>query len=576
MGGGAMKFFKLKTVLFISLTALLSLSIAAVGLLTYNSFERAMVEHFAHLRVDVLSQVSGRLSEMERILRTTSNIYFQNNRLLWALSETPDQEWVNDELLRFGELHDVIGSTSGFPHATIFAMSNGYKFTSDSNIPVSSFDYYSSRLWFADVSENPGGVVFLSLANEDRTQFFIAAARAVVVNGEISGISLVLLDETIVSALYTPLTDDSYISAIDSRGRIISHSNPYMRGFNYYNMKVFNEIFDGNSFARIEKSGVPYLFSRYYNDTLGWWVVEEIPLGNILAPLAGIRAVVMSIGLAAIAIGAVFIFIIAATTTNPLTMLYTHLRQVGESGNTPVRFRVHGWREISTISAEFNQMVMRIENLLEDVQNRERAKRKAELDMLALQIHPHFIINTLFSVRCFMEMGKTQDAIKMQTSFISLMQYVLETDSDTITIEKELHMLEQYALLQKHRYGDKFTFTINCPQELYNFKILKLLLQPLFENALLHGIAPISRQGHIAVSLKKSDNRIEAEITDDGAGMDEETLAKVMSDTDSGRRIGVANVLKRLKLYFGGNHGLEIESALGCGTKVSFTFPIQD
>ena len=571
-----MKHFKLRTILFFSLTLLLALSIAAVGLLSYSFFERAMVEHFANLRVDVLSQVSARLSEMERILRTTSNIYFQNNRLLIALSEEPHQEWVTQELIRFGELEDIIGSTSGFPHATVFAMSNGYQFISDENFPVYSFEFYSSRLWFAEVSENPDRVVFISLANEDRTEFHIAATRAVVKNGEITGISLVLLDETIISALYSPLTDDSYISAVDMRGRIVSHSNPDMRGFNYYNMAVFNEIFAGNNFARIEKSGVPYLFSRYYNDTLGWWVVEEIPLSSILAPLAGIRTVVFTIGFAALAVGAVFIFVIARTTTNPLTTMYARLRQVGDNENAHVRFKVHGWREVSTISAEFNQMMMRIEQLLEAVQKRESEKRKAELDMLGLQIHPHFIFNTLFSIRCFMEMGKTEDAIKMQTSFISLMQYVLETDSDTVTIENELNMLAQYAMLQKHRYGDQFTFKISCPHELYHYKILKLLLQPLFENAILHGVAPLGRHGHIEVSLKMSDNRITAEVTDDGVGMSEETLAKLQSGTDDSGRIGVTNVAKRLKLYFGDDYGLAIESRLGAGTKVSFTFPKQD
>ena len=120
-----MKAFKLRSILFFYLTLLLALSIIAVGVLSYFSFSEVMVEHFAFSRVDVLAQISARLSEMERVLRTTSNIYLQDEHLLRALSGTHENDRITNELSNLGELHDIIGSTSGFPHAVAFAMANG-------------------------------------------------------------------------------------------------------------------------------------------------------------------------------------------------------------------------------------------------------------------------------------------------------------------------------------------------------------------------------------------------------------------------------------------------------------------
>ena len=214
----------------------------------------------------------------------------------------------------------------------------------------------------------------------------------------------------------------------------------------------------------------------------------------------------------------------------------------------------------------------RIYQLIENVKDRESKIRKSELEFLLLQINPHFIHNTLFSLKCLIAMGKNHEAENMLTDFSSLLASTFRSHDQLITIEQELNILNKYVEVQKYRYGNKFTLNVICNHDLIHCKVPKLLMQPIIENSIFHGIEPCNKPGYITVKISRSEDDLVLVISDNGIGFNK-TDEPIKQITNS---IGIENVHNRIKLLFGSKYGLHIESKVNIGTNVCITLPYLD
>ena len=194
--------------------------------------------------------------------------------------------------------------------------------------------------------------------------------------------------------------------------------------------------------------------------------------------------------------------------------------------------------------------------------------------MLRAQINPHFLYNTLDSIQWMCEEEKTEDAITMVGALAQLFRISISKGYELIPIEKEIQHAKNYLVIQSYRYKDQFIYNFDIDEEVLPYLCNKITIQPIIENALYHGISRMVDEGEISISVHKVGNDIIMKIKDNGVGMSEEQVQNILKKerTDS-KGIGVKNVNDRIKIYFGNNYGIVVESELDVGTTITIKIP---
>jgi two-component system sensor histidine kinase YesM len=317
---------------------------------------------------------------------------------------------------------------------------------------------------------------------------------------------------------------------------------------------------------------------------IGWKVVGVNYRDELVENRDQIRRTYAFWGLAFFSISILLSLFIAQRISRPIRQLRNSMRQV-EQGNFSIRADIQSTNEIGELGRDFNIMVAEISKLLKNITEQQELKRKSELKALQMQINPHFLYNTLDSIIWMAEGGKQQEVIAMSSALARLFRLSISKGKEIIDIGSEVEHVRNYLTIQKIRYKDKLDYRIEVPDELKSYKTVKIILQPLVENAIYHGIKNKEGPGLILIGGRKTQSGIELFVQDDGVGMNEETLSllqerlkgnKAVQPTDSSllhSGLGVHNVDERIKLYFGHDYGLVYESAEDVGTTVRIHLP---
>lgn len=266
--------------------------------------------------------------------------------------------------------------------------------------------------------------------------------------------------------------------------------------------------------------------------------------------------------------------------TYPVRMLVAKMDRVREIEVFP-GIAVTRSDEIGKLASSYNAMMERIQHLVSEIKEAESRKQQFELKMLQSQIAPHFLYNTLACISSLAKQQKTDAVRETIRSLVGLLSFSFDKKSEFVTLEEELEGLRMYAQIQQVRYRDKFALRIEAEPEALPCAMLKLTLQPLVENAIFHGLAPLKAQGDITVRAKCRRGRLIVTVRDDGTGMDSEQLASIFAQrrqAPSKHRftgIGVMNVQERIRLHFGAEYGLRVFSRPGSGTLVRIELPVQ-
>lgn len=271
------------------------------------------------------------------------------------------------------------------------------------------------------------------------------------------------------------------------------------------------------------------------------------------------------------------IIMIVTSIIRPIRELSRVTEKVAQ-GDFSARVYVDSDDEMAVLAGSVNSMTESIEELVQKIKEDERKMRRADLRLLQEQINPHFLYNTLDTIVWLIE-GKDPDkAVNVVMSLSEFFRLVLSKGREYITIrEEELH-IKSYLEIQQVRYRDILEYEIQIEPELYQYKILKLTLQPLVENSLYHGIKYKRAKGMISVTGRLQDGRIHFTVQDNGVGMEEEELEKLRGEIDkpcqdTEKGFGLANVNERIRMNFGAEYGMKIDSAKGEGTRVEIIIP---
>lgn len=271
--------------------------------------------------------------------------------------------------------------------------------------------------------------------------------------------------------------------------------------------------------------------------------------------------------------------VVSDTVTRPLRNLEKIMAQV-ESGDLSERVNSTYHDEIGRISNSFDAMLDETQRLIDQVVNEQKKLRQSELKVLQAQITPHFLYNSLDSVRWLLRLGKMEQAQQMLEALSTLFMVALSRGKEVITIHDEIRHVHSYLIIESMIYSKKIQYGIEVEPEIEQYKTLKLLLQPLVENAIYHGIKPKDGAGEILVCVVEEGKEITLTVRDTGVGMSEETVRRMQQDLDAFNRprtgqkgYGLFNVNERVKLFYGFDYGVRVRSRLGEWTEVSIRIP---
>lgn len=317
-------------------------------------------------------------------------------------------------------------------------------------------------------------------------------------------------------------------------------------------------------------------------DTIGvnrWKVAAVFPEEDILKRVNYIKLVTLSVIILLIAVAVPLASLLARYITRPISYLANHMKII-QKGNLDVKLDVTGASEIGILYKGIRDLVVRVNILLDQIRKEQETKRQLELAVMQAQINPHFLYNTLYSIKGLCDMNLNQDASSMVTALSNYFRISISRGQEIISVQDETEHIRNYLFIQEMRYGDDFTYDLDIDPQISGYSIIKLTLQPLVENAIYHGVKQTRGIGHIQVKGYAIENNLCFEVRDNGAGMSHERLDEIrlaLKNKDSQKiGFGVRSVHERIQIHYGKDYGLTIDSEPGQGTVVKVLIPIAE
>lgn len=380
---------------------------------------------------------------------------------------------------------------------------------------------------------------------------------------------------------YRKLLDaGSTIYILDERGIVISHSNPNMIGVWLYTIDAFQKQYKTDSYTLTKKAGKNLIVSNYRNPASGWIFVEEQPVKGFMLSYSRILLLMLLVLIPVSLFSILQSFWSTRKLSQPLIECANHMKGIGDEGfdMMPVKSQ---YFEIDVLSRGYNAMLERIRSLIERIKREENEKRRIEFAFLQAQINPHFLRNTMTSIKGLILIGQGEKAAKMLSSFMNMLNIPMKANSYGYSLRDETEYVRYYIQLMGYRYGRDLKYELSIEEGLEEFVIPPLILQPLVENAIFHGLSMLEEgeEGQIRISADKKGEAVVLSVEDNGGGMSAQCLEKIWESDrsrESVNSIGLKNVLSRIRYVFGEQSRIEIESRQGSGTSVKIIIDCQE
>ena len=388
------------------------------------------------------------------------------------------------------------------------------------------------------------------------------------------GYMAVEVNEDALIDIYESIYEDgSEIFIIDQNGNIISNRNKtYIPSVQQLiNIKNHNK----SGFIEYKKNGREYIAIYSYCNKNNWKIVKAMPKDLLYQQTQRLQKEVLSFSLLGF-VGIIIIgYVYCEWLTRPIHNMMIQMKRV-EQGNLDAKVDTNMHNELGALGENFNHMIEHLDQLMKHIVQEEKEKKELELEVLRAQINPHFLYNTLSTIR-FMAKAKGENSISDAVlALTKLLRVSISLGKERITLKEEIEYIEHYLLIQRLRFNQKFEFQYDIDTKYETILVPKLILQPMIENSLLYGIENIDEDSDeiclvISLYIEKMENGIQIVIQDNGLGMEKEVLENLFQERKSIERfskVGLNNVNHRLKLYYGEEYGLKVQSKLGEGTTV--------
>ena len=575
------KFRSIQNTIFVLTASLVLFAVITVTVISLNFTRSSIFENTVTYNRQLTGQVNADIDSYISYMENISSMLAENldvKKYLFGEGEEADEAGV--QLL--SQFSTVLSSREDIYNLGIL-QKNGKALLNKGKSRLNTYVDMEKQEWYGKAVENKASF-YLSSAH---VQHIIQGERPWVITlsryipdpmNKEGGVLFVDLNYSAIRKL----CDDSsvgkkgYIFILDEDGNIVYHPQQQQL-YNELQTEYIDEVMncqtdvlnmgDGDS-ARL------YTISR--SDTTGWTVVSCSYISELLKKSEEAQIIHMLMAVVLVAIALLISSFMAKSITQPILKLQSSMALIQEGDFRAGNVEVESRNEIGSLTETFNVMTLRIQKLMEQNINEQKAKRKSEMKALQSQINPHFLYNTLDSIIWMAESGKNEEVVLMTASLARLLRQNISNEEEEISIFDEVEYCRNYLTIQKMRYKDKLEFRIDVAPEITSCQIIKLVLQPLIENAIYHGLKYKESKGLLELIGYAAGEDIIFEIRDNGVGMDEETLNHIFERHTVNYRsngVGVYNVERRIKLTYGQEYGITYKSRSGEGTVARVCIP---
>lgn len=514
-------------------------------------------------------QQSGQFitSYLQKVKQTTSSL--AENEKIKTYAQTPSQE--NAEQLR--QLFATILKTDSDLVSAILVTKDGNLISTDPELTMKTFADMMKEKWYQDAIHK-GAMPILTPARRTVShttgEKWVISIMQEVVDKDGKNLGVVRLDigyKTLEAYLdQLQLGKEGFTFIVDANHDFVYHPKKAVYS-SHAEMKAMAPYLSvKNGYVKSKQAYV----SQYQIPNSGWTLIGVSSMEQLHAVQTQILWSFIGTGLFALGVCLIGIWFVLRLWIKPLRDLQATILKVG-SGHSDLRANETGSPELVDLARQFNIMLDRIDQLMIAVKEEEQNVRRYELQALSSQINPHFLYNTLDTIVWMAEFNDSKRVVEVTKSLAKYFRLALNQGHEQISLKDEIDHVRQYLFIQKQRYGGKLQYEIDELSAYDNYQIPKLILQPLVENAIYHGIKEMNRQGMIRVSVSENDTQLIVSIYDNGRGF-------VASETTNATLVrlggvGLKNVNQRLQLQFGKSYHMEIKSEENTYTEIRLYFP---
>lgn len=575
------KFHSIQNTIFVLMASLVLFAVITVTVISLNFTRSSIFENTVTYNRQLTGQVNADIDSYISYMENISSMLAENldvKKYLFGEGEEADEAGV--QLL--SQFSTVLSSREDIYNLGIL-QKNGKALLNEGKSKLNTYVDMEKQEWYRRAVENKDSF-YLSSAH---VQHMIQGERPWVItlsryipdpmNNE-GGVLFVDLNYSAIRKL----CDDSsvgkkgYIFILDEGGNIVYHPQQQQL-YNELQTEYIDEVMNCQSdVLNMGEGDSTRLYTISRSDKTGWTVVSCSYTAELLKKSEEAQKIYMVMAVVLVAIALLISSFMAKSITQPILKLQSSMALIQEGDFRAGNVEVESRNEIGSLTETFNVMTLRIQELMEQNINEQKAKRKSEMKALQSQINPHFLYNTLDSIIWMAESGKNEEVVLMTASLARLLRQNISNEEEEISIFEEVEYCRNYLTIQKMRYKDKLEFRIDVAPEITSCQIIKLVLQPLIENAIYHGLKYKESKGLLELIGYAAGEDIIFEIRDNGVGMDEDTLNHIFERHTVNYRsngVGVYNVERRIKLTYGQEYGITYKSRPGEGTVARVCIP---
>lgn len=578
------KFNSIQSVIFAMVSMLLLGAVAIVTVISMNYTRTSVFDNSSLYTQTIIQQMNQNIDSYIDYMENISYLVSSNEDVqAYLFGDEPDPE---SRVRILNQFKTILDSRSDILNLGIIG-ENGRMLINDAlRLTNPDFDIHTQE-WYTNALNGSAS----SYLSSSHVQHIISGERPWVitlsrgirnksseVGNQKEGVFFIDLNYSAISELcnQSMVGNQGYAFILDAEGNIVYHPQQ---------QQLYNELQTENislimgtdqDTVLFGKGSGEKLYSISRSEKTGWTVVNCVRVEELLRKSNKAQSLYVLVAMGLMIVALFFSRFISRSITQPIQQLCDSMERVQEGDFSVSDIVVESQNEIGSLTKSFNVMTHRIQELMEQNIREQEAKRKSELKALQSQINPHFLYNTLDSIIWMAEGKKNEEVVLMTASLARLLRQSISNEDEVVSIGQEVEYARGYLTIQKMRYKDKMEFQIEVDPSILHIPLIKLVLQPVIENAIYHGLKYKESKGLLLVKgFMKNDNAV-LQVIDNGVGMDEETLAHIYERHKvnyQSNGVGVYNVQKRLQLYYGNEYGITYESKKGEGTTATITIP---